>query len=389
MSDELPAVRSQILRRYYEDTWNGRGYTAETFAEATFEEFYAIRKFSFPGTTPRRAAANSAIPRFRALVEQLPADPPQRERRLRETFHVERQREVDLRTVLMPADTQQVIVDRVKDARGWNALRGLSQLECVACITVGFTPEVWQGDVIRIDELDVDECGPTVEDLILSAFSAIDLTIFSERAWTSLAAVRAHGSLESLSLSCPLVRDLKRLQGLSLARLSLSRVEPDEELFETLSSLGASLRMVNLSVSSAFPPSKLGSMPHLRSFSVTGFPEYREEWIDFAVAHPQIGFDFPAPPAKPASISVADHYRGVDILRVQKGKKVEFRVEDDLASLRRGYEGSNGDLEDELRPRARKAKQKIRWGSEADTLVAFAQDVAACRWLIDEALGPD
>lgn len=81
------------------------------------------------------------------------------------------------------------------------------------------------------------------------------------------------------------------------------------------------------------------------------------------------------------------HHR-VDILRFErKRKKPIFEVAGDLASVRRGYRGSNEDLEDELRAEAKRVKKKIAWSSENDMLVGRAADVDTCRWIIDRALG--
>ena len=52
-----------------------------------------------------------------------------------------------------------------------------------------------------------------------------------------------------------------------------------------------------------------------------------------------------------------------------------------------GWDGNNSEVEDLLRPLARKAKKRrITWSSEGDTFVAQAGDVETCRWIIDQVL---
>ena len=87
------------------------------------------------------------------------------------------------------------------------------------------------------------------------------------------------------------------------------------------------------------------------------------------------------PAAKTPRVSVVEIYRGIEILRVEVGKKTVYEVSGDLAAELGAAD--NGDLEDQMCGVAKRAKKKIQWSSEADTFVAQAADVEACRWLVD------
>ena len=173
--------------------------------------------------------------------------------------------------------------------------------------------------------------------------------------------------------------------------LCLGYVEIDEEVRALLASLAPTLNRLVLTPTKLYHPRELGDLSRmhaLRHVLAHTSKEHRAAWIDFAVAHPKIGFSFYSfqPPTGEVCTLEALH-RGVDILRFErKGKKPTFEVAGDLASMRKRYRGSNEDLEDELGAEAKRAKKKIAWSSENDMLVGRAADVDTCRWIIDRAL---
>lgn len=78
----------------------------------------------------------------------------------------------------------------------------------------------------------------------------------------------------------------------------------------------------------------------------------------------------------------------MDILEHRgKKKKARYEISGDLTEARRlaskTWRGDNGDLEDELRAKAKAARRKIEWSSEADTFVAFVADLPTARWIVD------
>jgi len=86
-------------------------------------------------------------------------------------------------------------------------------------------------------------------------------------------------------------------------------------------------------------------------------------------------------------LSLAEVCSGVEIIQVKKGKKTAFEVSGDFAAelhRRRRFDGNNGDLEDELSAVAKRAKKRIQWSSEADSLVAQAADLATARWIVEQ-----
>jgi hypothetical protein len=106
------------------------------------------------------------------------------------------------------------------------------------------------------------------------------------------------------------------------------------------------------------------------------------------VAHPALDFVFTrlVPPAKAPRVSLAEIHRGVDILRVELGKKVSFEIASDLAP---DFDAEDNEaLEARARALAKAAKKKLSWSSEADTFVASAPDAATLRWLIDALHAP-
>lgn len=77
-------------------------------------------------------------------------------------------------------------------------------------------------------------------------------------------------------------------------------------------------------------------------------------------------------------------YRAVEICAVGAPGQRRFRIEESVAEVVR-YDGSNGDLEEELAALADRAHKAVEWDSEGDTLVATCPDIATCRWLVDRA----
>ena len=77
-------------------------------------------------------------------------------------------------------------------------------------------------------------------------------------------------------------------------------------------------------------------------------------------------------------------YRAVELFTVGAPGERRFRIEESVAEVV-SYDGSNGDLEEDLARLAKRAAKVVEWDSEGDTLVATCPDVATCRWLVDRA----
>ena len=70
------------------------------------------------------------------------------------------------------------------------------------------------------------------------------------------------------------------------------------------------------------PP--LNEMKALRRVTVPAYPEFKQEWIDFAVCNPGIDFRFPSPAqgvTPKQSVHLFDVYRSVDVLWEKKAER--------------------------------------------------------------------
>jgi hypothetical protein len=391
---KAPAVRPAVLRHYYETTYGGRGETAETFAGATFDEYVAIRRLRGPRLTARAAAVSAPRDDFRAQAEKLPPDPPRPEVPLPVTTHLERKAALDLRTAPFTRGSTRVIVDRVKQVSGWEGLRAVSGLDDLDVVFCACERGEQLEPPLALRKASIRECSDACLDLLLRGTRTRELDlVHSVSPALDLGLVAEHRRLETLTVTAPLLRGLASLDALPLHKLYLGRVEPDDDLPRLLAALAGTLADLALGGARPFGPDVLPDLPHLAFLRVPGYPEAREAWIDFAVAHPSIGCFFPTftpPSPREPVLTVEEIYRGVDILRATKGAKVEFEIAANLAELVPDFPGDNGDLEDQVKEAARAAKRKkITWSSEADTFVARAPDVETCRFLIDAALGPE
>jgi hypothetical protein len=235
---------------------------------------------------------------------------------------------------------------------------------------------------------DVNECKPRFVESLLASADMTELTVY---AWgketldlSPLAGAKRPRRIWAQAVA---VTGIGALAGLPLHQLEVGRVEVDAELQAVLVGAGKTLTRLALRTNRPIAPEALplDRLRALEQLEVSGYGSQRVAWITWAVAHPRIGCTFEPPPedSREPEIEVAEIYRDVAIHSLAKGKKRSYEVSADLAE-QIGYRGSNGDLEDALRATARATRKKIDWSSEADTFVAQAQDVATCRWLIDQ-----
>jgi len=376
-------VRPEILRSYYEQSYGKKTPTETAFGDATFEEYYALQRVRFPGISPRTAAANT--PRFRELAARFSDDPP-REQELPNLYIVQRRNEIDLDAEAIGPETQSIVIDRVKKLTGLGALQKPKKLLHAQFILCG-GPRVT--DIKRralVEELHVAGCELSLTMSILFAANARKLQIEHEATPVfDLVGAKHHSRLVQLRVFAGLVRGVENIANLPIETLYLSNVEVNSSLSSTLTRLKESLRDLGFGNQKSFGPSELPSLPQLRRLTIPGYAEYRTQWIEYALKHRQCGFYFPPVeiPAKLPKVALAKLYRDVDILTVERGKKVVFEVSGDLAGRFLPGNGDNGVLEDRLRPLATKAKKKIMWSSESDTFVAQTTKLEDAMWVID------
>jgi hypothetical protein len=379
------SVRPAVLRAYYEAAFGNTNFPESALPDdATFDEFFALQRIRFPGTSRRTVAAQSR--RFRELAATFP-DERQPQPLLPGLCSVGRQTELDLTKTPIDHVTKSIQVSRVKNLTGLSALRKPGELInfhltlCYGSAAERLSPPV------TVEDVQIVSCGPSLVDTVLRSVRARRVHINQQEVPVFDAGVLgAYTELHQLSAFAGLVRGVSVLSGLPIEVLCISNVGMDEELRSTLSAVSGTLKNLTLENEEPFRPTDLPALPHLTRLTVPAYPQYRKEWLEFALSHSQTGCHFP--PVKMRGdfpkAEVAEIYRGVDILRIETGKKVRFEVSGDLTKLILKNDMDNGDLEDELHPLATKSKKKFVWSSEADTFVAQATRIEDARWLIDQ-----
>jgi len=395
----MPAkIRTSVLRAFYAAAFDGQPESPIAFRDASFDEYYELLRIRFPNITRETAARESMRhgKDFSAMVAAGGAGsvPTQAERVSR---GIARQAEVDLAAVADPR-VEKLIVDRNKLVRGWEALGRLASLDDLSVLLCKTNDAASSSKSRRpLRRLYVYECDRRCLRAVLAATTSEEIDVVSLSAPLDLGLLADQSLLARLYISAPLVTGLGRLGEPPLRILALGEVAIGPALDGLLARVSHTLEELRLRSTAPFSPSQLPTLPdlkHLARLRVPVFPEYRREWIDFAIGRLDLRCDFVAStPLAGAAVDVAEIHRGVDILRVRaKGKtRPTFEIAADLASARHAqdasWRGDNGDLQEAVEAAARKAKRKVIWSSEADTFVATAPDVETCRWIIDRALG--
>jgi hypothetical protein len=388
----MPHVRPDLLRRFYEARWDG-GVSPETlYRDATFDEYFALWRLQFPLATRRSAAEGSPLERFRALADAMPPDPEPSDPPGPKLAQFDRRASLDLAAEAFEAGVEGLVFDRIKAIAGWASLARFPHLRLFDVLLSGTADREGPPAPVPVDTVEVRECSAACLQLALRATRARSLAFSTqEPPVVDLGALAHHTELRELAAGAPLVRGLAHLGRWPLTSLTIGLVHVDEALREGLGALSGSLEQLTLSTADALPPDalpELGGFARLRRVQLSIQASPREAWIDYAVAHPALDFVFTrlVPPAKAPRVSLAEIHRGVDILRVELGKKVSFEIASDLAP---DFDAEDNEaLEARARALAKAAKKKLSWSSEADTFVASAPDAATLRWLIDALHAP-
>ena len=378
-------IRPAVLRAYYGVTYGRGAFAAASsplaFREATFDEYYALRRLEYPNITQQRAATLAQTrPDFRKLAPKLPGNEMRVDPEPWKGIFIVSRARADLRkTGPLPRGAHALTINRVKTVVGWDglrAIRGLRKLQVSLC----GVSRVMDAPRVELDEVVVHDVKQPCLETVLRSTAARILTIYACDGTLDLTNVTEHEQLRQLSVGSS--RNAGALANLPLEKLVL-RSELDAGLRRTLEA--CALRSFELHCSRPVGPTELPDLSKLETLRISARPEHRDAWIEWAIAHPLVRCDFVQPPVRgprEPSISVAAIHRGVDILAIAKGKTVDYEVSGDLAD-EFDYRDSNGDLEDDVAPLARAAKKKVRWSSEAGTFVARAKDLDTCRWVID------
>ena len=381
------AIRPDVLRRYYEAAYGTQVADEDAFKGATFDEYYQLKRIQFPTISRRKAAEKSERREFRKLADGLPPDPPRVEEVPPHFYMIERKPELELASAQIGADVQNLALDRIKSIKGWKGLRRLGHLKLLSLTLCGSAAEEPLVPPVLLDSVDLGSCSPDCVEMVFRSTVAREVQILHEDSSPlSLNLLRGHVGLERLWVDAPLLHGLGVLKQLPVKRLSLSGIAPGQELKGVLEARSASLVQLGLVCDEPFGPAVLPKLPELQRLRVPGYEQFRSEWIDWAVAHPQVACEFisvPEPSKRPV-VQLAELYREVDILRVTKGKQVVFEIAANLVEdVLDSEELDNGELEDKVKALAKKAGKKAQWSSESDTFVVQAKDLDTCRWVID------
>jgi hypothetical protein len=381
------SIRPKILKQYYERAYGQQFMREEAFLGATFDEYYHLQRIQFPRMSRRKAAEQSGKQEYLKQVASLPPDPPRVSESLPHHCLIARKPDVDLAQAGIEAEVQNLTLDRVKAVTGWEALRQQTKLESLNLI-------LWAGErgellapPLSLPNLDLRSCSLECTRWLLESTRVRSLYVQLEEAEPlDLSPLEAHTRLEKLRTNAGQLRGVGRLAKLPLTRLFLSRVVPGVALHRVLQARADSLLELGLMSDEPFGPSLLPELPSLERLEVPAFDVARAEWIDWAVAHPQVACRFLPLEEEPKKqvVRLAELYRDIDILLLQKGKQTSFEVAGNLVEdVLDTDELDNGELEDQMRALAKKEGKKAQWSSERDTLVMQAKDIETCRWLID------
>jgi hypothetical protein len=295
------AVRVEILRNYYESSFDG--LTRDRYRGATFGEFVELVRIAFPGTTPASARqlaaaqgrpdlARSPIAPARSRDPEPLWEDPDLEKLARNPPHVfiQNSGKVDLSRLL--AGTRARILTAHKNVvRGWNGLAEGDRwlhIQFYSCKTSDHhaldRPQACQ-------HLVVSGCDDGCLHVLLTS-TRCKIVRVVHRARVDLGLLRGHSGLESLYVDAPLVHGGGRLDTRSLRKLSVIAIGSFAELRPVVRASAARLERLEVGPAEPFLPGDLGKLPRLRRLSVRAYPQLRSEWIDFAVAHPQTRVEF-------------------------------------------------------------------------------------------------
>ena len=382
------AIRPHVLRQYHETSYGTSMMNPESFAQATFDEYFELRRIRSPLISRRWAAESAPRADFRKLAEELPPDPPREDTLRTNSSMFERKPALDLHGAKLGRNLQYLILSRIKDLTGWEALRKPEHLDELSFILCGSSEATPLAPPIQVEHLDVKSCDPACTELALRSVNARTIVFdYAKSSPFDLGVFRGQTRAEILWLMAPAFQGLWHLEPLPLKELHLSGgVAPGRSLRSLLDAHAKNLVELGLTLHEPFGPALLPEFPALRQLEVSGYPEHRQAWVDWAVAHPEVACEFSPfePPSKGPGVELAEVYRDVDILRTGKGKQITFEIAANLVDdLLDTDDFDNGELEDRLRALAKEEKRKVQWDSESDTFVARAKDVETCRWLID------
>jgi hypothetical protein len=393
-------IRPEVLRRYYEATYGIGGRPDGAFQGATFEEYHDLLRNESPGILPYLAAKRSPGGVFKPLMEKFAAEYEADRQAAKERLAhppknatprliLAKKTSVDLAKDIPDRNIEKLLLNSIKEVRGLPALAKLKRLRVLKIQLCGIEEPRKIGAVIPLEDLDINECPHAVVQALLPETNAEKITLVDfESPTLDLALMKGHTRLRHLFVMLGFAKGIRHLRGFPLEHFSISDIRVDEALTETLASWKQTLVNLILSPGEPFGPEHLPALPKLEFLKIPGYPEYRKEWIEYAVAHPKTRFVFypiggTESPAKVPSAKVAEIHRGQAILEYAQGKKKWYEIWGDFTGGSKAK--TNHDVRDALEAQAKKAKLKAEFASEADELMIRAakpEIVKACLDLV-------
>ena len=394
---QLKEVDKTVLFNYYEKSYGLYGkfpIPEEAYQTDKFYEYAALKRIIFPKLSDWKIAKNSKRPDFLSIIEKLEPDVIKKKTSLPGWHAIRKSKIIDFKSIILPGNIASLLVDRCIKLKNLYALKKYDDLNYISLIRCQEIDQVKEPVDILVDTLRITECGKEVISNCLEIFSSARFVeIFNyENDFLDLRKISNFTNLIELKVEHPLIKNHQALYGLPIRDLYLRNVLVSKEFFVSISENNKSLENLNLGSIYPFGPEIITNIPEkLSFFSIPGFPEFREQWIDWAVNNSHINCIFYSPeasefPAKTGNVSVEEFYRNFALLKVKKGKSVYFEISEDVTSLLENKKSiaNNNQIEDTIRVKASKLKKNINWSSEADMFVAQSKDIKDLYWIIDE-----
>jgi len=328
-------LSSATLRRHYEAILDGR--FVERYAGASFDEYLALVRLHHPSMTTKwavEAARRHGRPDLadHPISREDPAEPhedlipPLAE--LHKLVRLLEREPVDLRQHIDSATRALECLHGT--ISGWEGLGQskdwleISLFKCKGEAVERVAPPVYSA-VVAPNQVD-DAC---LSSLLLSTRArALDIR---HQTPFDLRSLRDHTAVEMLILSAPVLHGARDFSAPMLRELRLSGadLERDEAMIAMLTSNAASLERLHISGEAGFSPSRLPAMNRLRLLHVVADRAFRDEWLEYAVAHDAVGVEFNEP-LKPSKVvyEIAAELDDADVLRVTKGKTIPPESDD-------------------------------------------------------------
>lgn len=384
-------ISTDRLRHYYEHSYGRNGPSNDAFDGCTFDEYYYLRCIDTPDVTRWNAAIRAPNPEFRELAKSFEHEVPEKEKpKPVRSIQFRRKPKLDLGEGGLDPEAEMLLLDRVKLFSG---IGNLSSLELSkATFLFCDTDDASLDKRLNVEDVAIQECSTRCLHVLLDSLSAKKAKVFHyDQNVLDLQPLAGHSELESLYVVAPKVRGLSHLKKTPLKQLLLANIELDKEFEAILKAKQKTLEKLWVENYSPFGTSafsQLGSFKSLKQVRVSAGNDFRDEWIDFAISHPTIGFQFVGlkdPPSKTPFVEIAEFYRGLEIYRIEKGKSVSYELAGNLAGDWIGSgDLNNHDVSDVVSEVAKAEKKKIKVSSSSDHVTVAAGKPELLRWCIDQ-----